>query len=124
MIKLNSPLTNMGKIFCIIFALIGIPTTLLLLYAIIERLMKFTTFALATFSQRVQPFLPFHCIQRSHTHILYALLCALCVLVFLFIIPAGIYAHIENWSYLNAFYYCFISLSTVGLGDYVRIHFI
>ena len=109
----------MGKIFCIIFALIGIPTTLLLLYAMIERLMKLTAYFLSIFSQRIQPLLPFYCIQRSHTHIVYALMCALTVLVFLFIIPAGIYAHIENWSYLNAFYYCFISLSTVGLGDYV-----
>ena len=114
-----SPLTNMGKIFCIIFALIGIPTTLLLLYAMIERLMKLTTFLLSIFTQRIQPLLPFHCIQRSHVHIIFALACALVVLICLFLVPAGIYAHSENWSYLNAFYYCFISLSTVGLGDYV-----
>ena len=52
-------------------------------------------------------------------HITFAILCALFVLVVFLIIPANIYAYIEGWSYLNAFYYCFISLSTVGLGDYV-----
>lgn len=52
-------------------------------------------------------------------HVTFAIVCALIVLVVFFIIPAHIYAYIESWSYLNAFYYCFISLSTVGLGDYV-----
>lgn len=52
-------------------------------------------------------------------HITFAILCALSVLVSFLIIPAFIYSNIESWSYLNAFYYCFISLSTVGLGDYV-----
>lgn len=52
-------------------------------------------------------------------HITFAIICALFVLIFFLIIPAHVYAYIEGWSYLNAFYYCFISLSTVGLGDYV-----
>jgi hypothetical protein len=50
---------------------------------------------------------------------MFSFTCAFVVFVLFFLIPAGIYAHIESWSYLNAFYYCFISLSTVGLGDYV-----
>ena len=117
-----SPLTPLGKIFCIIFALIGIPTTLLLLYAIIERLMKLTSFLLSKFCdlyEAVLNRLKIRFIQRSHMHVIFALKFAFLVLVFLFLIPAAIYAHIENWTYLNAFYYCFISLSTVGLGDYV-----
>lgn len=114
-----SPLTSMGKIFCILYAIIGIPTTLMLLYAMIERMMKYTSWCLAIFSQKVSPFLPFYFIRTSHIHIIFACVCALIVFHVFFIIPAAIYAHIENWSYLNSFYYCFISLSTVGLGDYV-----
>lgn len=52
-------------------------------------------------------------------HIAFAIMCALVVLVLFLLIPAHVYAYIEQWEFLNAFYYCFISLSTVGLGDYV-----
>jgi potassium channel subfamily K protein 1 len=116
--------TQLGKVFCIIFALFGIPATLLLLYAIIERLMKLTSFMLAKFTDVFHPIFKSLTrlgdkIQRSHMHVIFALLCALFVLIFFFIIPASLYSKIEGWSYLNSFYYCFISLSTVGLGDYV-----
>lgn len=119
-----SPLTKLGKLFCILFAIVGIPATLLLLYAIIERLMKLTGYMLAFFTEKLLQLsnnisLVQQKVKRSHLHVLFAFLCTLFVLVFLFIIPAGVYASIEDWSYLNAFYYCFISLTTVGLGDYV-----
>lgn len=118
------PQTQLGKIFCILFASFGIPITLLLLYAIIERLMVKTSRALEMFINKVQPILNQkslfqHPIERSHMHVLFAFICTILVLLFFFLIPSAIYSHIEGWSFLNAFYYCFISLSTVGLGDYV-----
>ncbi|XP_024077324.1 potassium channel subfamily K member 6-like [Terrapene carolina triunguis] len=48
------------------------------------------------------------------------LLLLLAVLVTFFLLPAAVFSTLEEtWSYLDAFYFCFISLCTIGLGDYV-----
>ncbi|CAG09454.1 unnamed protein product, partial [Tetraodon nigroviridis] len=42
---------------------------------------------------------------------------ALCLFL---LIPAAVFSALEdNWNFLDSFYFCFISLSTIGLGDYV-----
>ena len=35
------------------------------------------------------------------------------------VVPAWIFRYLEGWSFLDGFYYCFITLSTIGFGDYV-----
>ncbi|VDM64705.1 unnamed protein product [Angiostrongylus costaricensis] len=35
---------------------------------------------------------------------------------------ALIYSHVEDWAYIEALYYCFISFATIGFGDYVSNH--
>ena len=46
--------------------------------------------------------------------------------VFFITIPALIFRHIEGWSLHEAWYYCFITVTTIGFGDYVvgKIYFI
>ncbi len=114
-------MTTGGKVFCIIFAIIGIPITLILLGAIIERLMVYTTRLLQNLIDTTQPYINAlftHSYNVSEIRIFFAFVCATLVLSFLMLIPAAIYSNIEGWSYLNAFYYCFISLTTIGLGGY------
>ena len=34
-------------------------------------------------------------------------------------LPAIVFTYIENWSYLESVYFAFISLTTIGFGEYV-----
>ena len=40
-------------------------------------------------------------------------------LVIFLAIPAGIFTVVEGWNYIDSFYYAFITLSTIGFGDFV-----
>ena len=56
--------------------------------------------------------------HRYWIHLVLLFLWLLVVFVALIAIPAAAIATIEGWSYREAFYFCFTSLSTIGLGDY------
>lgn len=110
-----TPLSEAGKGFCILYAIIGIPLTLIMFTAIVERLMIPTTWFLQFMFRKLGHLYKVFHIQLIHLFIVIAF-----VLVFFYLIPAAIYVSIEpHWNYLDAFYYCFISLTTVGLGDYI-----
>ena len=37
----------------------------------------------------------------------------------MFIIPSSVFCSLENWNIIDSVYYCFVTLSTIGFGDYV-----
>lgn len=39
--------------------------------------------------------------------------------ILFFFVPAAIFQAIENWTYGESAYYAFVSLTTIGFGDYV-----
>ena len=43
----------------------------------------------------------------------------LCGTVLFFIVPMIVFQMHEGWTFAQAIYYCFITLSTIGFGDYV-----
>ena len=58
------------------------------------------------------------CFQRC-TRFFVHLVSYLCGVVLFFVVPMVVFQGHEGWSYSQAIYYCFITLSTIGFGDYV-----
>ncbi|XP_054456575.1 potassium channel subfamily K member 1b [Anoplopoma fimbria] len=110
----TAPLSDGGKAFCIIYSVIGIPFTLLFLTAVVQRIMVFST---------RRPIMYIHRrwgLSKPLVAIVHASLLATLAISCFFLIPAAIFSALEeNWNFLESFYFCFISLSTIGLGDYV-----
>ncbi|OTF81205.1 Acid-sensitive two pore domain K+ channel dTASK-6-like protein, partial [Euroglyphus maynei] len=113
-----TPRTIMGKIFCIIYALFGIPITSLLIGSVADRFSKL-------YSPKKLP----RGLKRTPTYqrqlstrflMLRRGLISLVPWFFAFlVVPAWIFRYLEGWSFLDGFYYCFVTLSTIGFGDYV-----
>ncbi|XP_062328416.1 potassium channel subfamily K member 6 isoform X1 [Osmerus eperlanus] len=109
----TTPLSDAGKAFSIFYALLGVPFTMLVLTACVQRLMYPLVYAPVGLVQRAG------LTQRSATEVHFLVLTVVVVLSF-FMVPAAVFNTLEdNWSFLDAVYFCFISLCTIGLGDYV-----
>lgn len=110
-----TPLSQEGKLFCMLYALFGIPLTLVLLTALVDRLMIPSTKYLHFLNSRLGHLYPPFTIRLVH-------FCSILgTLIFLFLLlPAAIFTYVEpEWNYMDSLYYCFISLTTIGLGDYI-----
>ncbi|XP_078069900.1 potassium channel subfamily K member 1-like [Mustelus asterias] len=108
------PLSDGGKAFCMIYSLIGIPFTLLFLTSLVQRIMVHVS------RRPVQYIHTRWGYSRQSVALVHALLLGLLITSCFFLIPAAIFSNLErDWNFLESIYFCFISLSTIGLGDYV-----
>ncbi|XP_068135745.1 potassium channel subfamily K member 17 [Hyperolius riggenbachi] len=106
-----SPTTTGGRIFCVFFALFGIPLNLVLLNRIGQKMLFLV--------QKCGTFLGTK-IQHKKAVKLFSSSCALIVgLLFFFLLPPLLFQRMEGWSYEEGFYFAFITLSTIGFGDYI-----
>ncbi|KAM7117801.1 potassium channel subfamily K member 17 [Ciconia maguari] len=106
-----SPSTAAGRIFCILFALFGIPLNLVLLNEIGQLMLL----GVQHCAHRLEEV--FHWQKKAS---LLIKTCALVTGLLLFLLlPPLLFSDKEGWSYEEGFYYSFITLSTIGFGDYV-----
>lgn len=110
-----APVSTSTKLFCIFYSIVGIPLTLILFTSITDRLLIRSNSLLNFLVERCA-------FQCSELKIKLSYVCVLMLLlsvIFIFI-PAYILSTIEpGWSYLDSLYFCFISITTIGLGDYI-----
>lgn len=111
----QTPLSTMGKAFCMLYTLVGIPLTLVLLSSFVDRLMLPVSGLLSYLNSRLG-----HLHSPLKIRMIHLTLVGGLVALFFLFIPASILDSLEpNWTWQDSFYYCFISLTTVGLGDFI-----
>lgn len=106
-----APKTVGGRIFCIIFGLCGIPLCL----TWISELGKF----FSSRTKRLSQTLLHRRFNVKKVQLICTTLFLLWGLLFHLLIPPFIFMCMEEWTYLEGLYFCFITLTTVGFGDYV-----
>ncbi|XP_061667436.1 potassium channel subfamily K member 3-like [Syngnathoides biaculeatus] len=109
-----APSTHGGKVFCMIYALLGIPLTLVMFQSVGERINTFVRFLLHRLKK---------CLGMRRTEVSMVNMVTVGFISCISTLCAGAsaFSHFEGWSFFHAYYYCFITLTTIGFGDYVAL---
>ncbi|XP_075782077.1 potassium channel subfamily K member 3 [Pelodiscus sinensis] len=109
-----APSTDGGKVFCMFYALLGIPLTLVMFQSLGERINTFVKYLL----HRIKKCLGLRRAEVSMANMViigfFSCISTLCI-------GAAAFSYYEQWSFFHAYYYCFITLTTIGFGDYVAL---
>ncbi len=105
-----SPSTWEAQLFCIFYAIFGIPLCLVVLTGMGERLYKVNKWL----ADKI------NCCSNPTLDNMGDCLVILILGVGIFIlIPSALFQYMEKWSFQTSVYYSFVTLSTIGFGDYV-----
>lgn len=96
------------------YAVLGIPLMLVMFQSLGERINTFVRHLLC----RAKRGLGF---RRTEVSMGNMVLVGLLSCASTLCIGAAAFAHFEGWTFFNAYYYCFITLTTVGFGDFVAL---
>ncbi|XP_019646637.1 PREDICTED: uncharacterized protein LOC109487108 [Branchiostoma belcheri] len=110
-----TPQTDPGKLFCIAYALIGIPITFFLLAAIGIKIGDANRWGEKKIKRALKVLERWPGVLRSCT----IFLITVTGFGIFFFAPAYLFTIVEGWTYLHSIYYVFITLSTIGFGDMV-----
>ena len=106
------PITKLGKLICVIYALVGMP-----IFIVVAAELR------RCFVNLICKYLVFNCGQSNRNRWKRAI-GSIFVVSFSFtatfiIAPAFLFSWVEGWSLLESLYFGFISLTSIGFGDFI-----
>uniref|UniRef100_A0A8C3AK91 Potassium channel, subfamily K, member 2b n=1 Tax=Cyclopterus lumpus TaxID=8103 RepID=A0A8C3AK91_CYCLU len=110
-----SPHTEGGRIFCIIYALLGIPLFGFLLAGVGDQLGTIFGKGIA----KVEKMIVKWKVSQTKIRVISTLIFILFGCLIFVALPVVIFKQIEGWSTLESIYFVVITLTTIGFGDFV-----
>jgi hypothetical protein len=105
----STPRTIAGKLFCILYSLVGIIVALIMFQSVGERLNTLISFLLRKIKRKLK--------LKNQDVGIFDLITVEATLSFTIVCVASyVFTRHEKWSYFDALYYCFITLTTIGIG--------
>eukprot|EP00095_Tigriopus_kingsejongensis_P000486 maker-scaffold233_size243130-snap-gene-0.12 protein:Tk00486 transcript:maker-scaffold233_size243130-snap-gene-0.12-mRNA-1 annotation:"two pore potassium channel protein sup-9" len=110
----STPKTDGGKLFTMVYAMIGIPLGLVMFNSIGERLNNFSSIVINKIRRGLNA-------KQSETTEMDLISVVTTLSIIVVTAGAAAFSHYEGWSYFHSIYYCFTTLTTIGFGDYVAL---
>ncbi|XP_042321485.1 potassium channel subfamily K member 15 [Sceloporus undulatus] len=109
-----APGTDAGKVFCMFYAILGIPLTLVMFQSLGERMNILVRMLLKKIKRCLGMRQPVVSMKNMVVVGFLSCMGTLCI-------GAAAFSYFEGWTFFHAFYYCFITLTTIGFGDFVAL---
>uniref|UniRef100_A0A8B9HXL7 Potassium channel, subfamily K, member 9 n=1 Tax=Astyanax mexicanus TaxID=7994 RepID=A0A8B9HXL7_ASTMX len=96
------------------YAVLGIPLTLVMFQSLGERMNTFVKYLLKRIKKCCGMRITEVSMENMVTVGFFSCMGTLCI-------GAAAFSHYEDWSFFQSYYYCFITLTTIGFGDFVAL---
>ncbi|XP_077465296.1 potassium channel subfamily K member 4 [Stigmatopora argus] len=110
-----SPRTWYGQLFCVCYALVGIPMFGILLAGVGDHMGTVLRKAVA----KIEALFLKRQVRATTVRVISAVLSILIGCLIFLAVPTVVFQKSEDWSFLESLYFVVITLTTVGFGDYV-----
>ncbi|XP_070818291.1 uncharacterized protein kcnk4a [Chaetodon trifascialis] len=110
-----SPRTWYGQLFCVCYALVGIPMFGILLAGVSDHMGTVLRRAVA----KIETLFLKRKVRPTTVRVISAVLSILIGCLIFLAVPTVVFQKVEDWSFLESLYFVVITLTTVGFGDYV-----
>ncbi|KAM4555687.1 uncharacterized protein kcnk4a [Odontesthes bonariensis] len=110
-----SPRTWFGQLFCVCYALVGIPMFGILLAGVGDHMGTVLRRAVA----KIETLFLKRKVRPTTVRVISAVLSILIGCLIFLAVPTVVFQKVEKWSFLESLYFVVITLTTVGFGDFV-----
>ncbi|CAN9515071.1 unnamed protein product [Ophioblennius macclurei] len=110
-----SPRTPYGQLFCVCYALVGIPMFGILLAGVGDHMGTVLRRAVA----KIETLFLKRKVRPTTVRVISAVLSILIGCLIFLAVPTVVFQEVEDWTFLESLYFVVITLTTVGFGDFV-----